>query len=140
MTLSVDLARIASAASAHAAPEEEVAAIVVTEDGARERTYVVAFVGGPNRTWLALDGEGEPVVSRERVRQAVSIGALCEIADEAAGSSGDGDLRVATPGYLDEIGTRAPPELNVPAAIRGATTAVDELTREVEAGYKLPLR
>jgi hypothetical protein len=56
--------------------------------------------------------------------------------------------RLATPGYLDQVGT-ATRRLEVALgqdgpspfaeAMRGAVAAVDALTREVETGYKRPL-
>jgi hypothetical protein len=55
--------------------------------------------------------------------------------------------RLATPGFLDEVGAatvaleRALGETSSPfsAAIRGATGAVDEFVREVERDYAVPL-
>jgi hypothetical protein len=44
------------------------------------------------RGWLALDGDGSPVASGRDVRAAVSIAALCEVAEESA-----------FPGDLDEL-------------------------------------
>ena len=134
MALSDELARIAGAASARAAPGEEVAAILVTEYADGERTYLCAFGEGTRRTWLALRGDGEPVLSRDRVREAVSVAALCEVAADAAGDGAE--PRVARLAYLDELGAKEP---SIAAAIREAVAAVDELTREVESHYKLPL-
>jgi hypothetical protein len=56
--------------------------------------------------------------------------------------------RVASPGYLDEVGAatveleRALGEVSSPfsEAIRGATAAVEEFVREVERGYAADLR
>jgi len=56
--------------------------------------------------------------------------------------------RVATPAYLDDVGAatlvleRALGEVSSPfaAALRSGTAAVEEFVREVERGYKLPLR
>ncbi|HUQ21413.1 MAG TPA: hypothetical protein VM049_00195, partial [Gaiellaceae bacterium] len=59
-----------------------------------ERIYLCAFDGdGGERTWLALDAHGEPVPERRRVRDAVAILALCELAAEAAGGGDLDDLR-----------------------------------------------
>jgi hypothetical protein len=135
MALSDDLARIAVAAGTHAQPAEELAAILVTESPSGRRTYLCAYNDGAHRMWLALDGDGEPVVSRARVHEAVSIAALFEIATETTSESVV-EPRVASLAALDELGGREP---IVAAAIRDAATSVDELTREVESNYKLPL-
>lgn len=139
MALSDDLARIAAAAEAHVAPGETVAAVVAAEVSPGERAYLCAFTDDGRRTWLALDEDGTPVFARDRVREVVSITALCEVADEKAWDGGEAEPRVASLAYLDEISARASRDRDVPAAIRAAMGAVDELTREVESQYKLPL-
>jgi YD repeat-containing protein len=66
------------------------AAVLAAEARPGERVFVCAFEeadGG--RTWLAYDGAGEPVADRHRLREAVSIVALCELAEETAAG---GDL------------------------------------------------
>ena len=86
MALADDLERIASRAGADA--------VLAAEAHPGERVYVCAFEeadGG--RTWLALDEAGEPVADRTRVREAVSIIALCELAEEAAGGGDLDELR-----------------------------------------------
>jgi hypothetical protein len=135
MAISDDLARIAVAAGAHAQPAEEVAAILVTESPSRRRTYLCAYDDGVRRAWLALDDNGEPVLSRARVREAVSVAALYEIAAETGSDPGE-EPRVASLAALDDLGAQEP---NVVAALRGAVSSVDELTRQVESNYKLPL-
>ena len=88
--LSEDLRRIAEAAARSAEPGEELTGIVPAEPASGERAYLCAFGGGAGKpTWLVLDGTGHAVESRERVREVVSIAALCEIADETAAG---GDL------------------------------------------------
>ena len=135
MALSEDLVRIAAAASARSHSEEAVAAILATENPRGERTYLCAYAGGDRRAWLAFDDVGGPVVSRERVREAVSIAALYEVASEAAAVPPD-ELRVSTLASVDELGAQSP---NVAAAIRDAAASVDDLVREVESNYKLTL-
>ena len=49
------------------------------------RFYVCAFEDGDEPSWLVLDATGVPVEERALVRDAVSIAALCEVAEEAAG-------------------------------------------------------
>ena len=102
------------------------------ESAAGERVYLAAFVDREdNKEWLALTHDGAPVTSREVVREAASIAALVEVAEEAAEQAGVGP-RVASLPYLDSIGG----DSNIAAAL----PAVDELTRDVEQNYKLELR
>lgn len=89
MALSRELDTIATAAAEHADQGEEVAAVLPTEPSPGRRVYLCAFVRDGRRTWLALDARGRVVDDRNLVREAVSIAALCEIADETAGG---GDL------------------------------------------------
>lgn len=95
MGLGEDLAALAGAAQAFAAPGEELAGVLVAESGPAARTYVCAFAGaGPERSWLALDEDGQPVGDRARVRAAVSIAAMCEVAEETAAGGDLEELRV----------------------------------------------
>src|SRR5439155_844976 len=55
--------------------------------------YLCSFVTGEARSWLALDGAAQPLEDRSLVRDAVSIAALCEIADETAGGGDLEELR-----------------------------------------------
>ena len=89
MTLADDLERIAGAAGAIG----PVSGVIATEPAAGRRVYVCAFASEAEpQTWLALDEAAQPVGDRRLVRDAVSIGALCEVAEEAA-----------FPGDLDEL-------------------------------------
>lgn len=184
MALAQELERVATAASGFAKPGEDVRAVLPTEPLGAERVYLCAFELPPaeQRSWLALDGDGRPVRKRSAVRDAVSIAALCELADETAGG---GDLeelrarlmtlrltenppgieeaeaaalalesvverppRVASPAYLDSVGTathRLEQALGAQGAspfataMREGMTSVDALTLEVETAYKLEL-
>jgi hypothetical protein len=95
VALQDDLDRIAVAAAAFAEQGEELAGVVAAEPRAGERVYLCAFGGGESHTWLALDDAGEPIANRELVRQAASLVALCEVAEESAGG-----------GELDELRSR----------------------------------
>lgn len=87
-----DLDGIAAAAAA-LGDGSAIVGILATEPAIGLRIYVCAFESKDGtRTWLALDGAGRPVASRRDVRDAVSIAALCEVAEEAA-----------FPGDLDEL-------------------------------------
>jgi hypothetical protein len=58
---------------------------VPTEAEPGERQYLCAYTRGEERSWLVLDGAGEPVTDRAAVRRAASIAGLCELAEESAG-------------------------------------------------------
>ena len=170
MDLDEELKRIAAAAWQLAAAGEELAGVIPTEPEAGRRVYLCAFQGA-SRTWLALDDGALPVDDRALVRSAVSIAALCELAEESAGGGKleelraqlvslrlteqpegrtlGGTPRLATPAYLDSVGTatrrleQALGEgLGSPfvEAMRHASAVVEELEREVVAGYKGELR
>jgi len=134
--LEQDLRRIAERAAVHAADGEDVAGIVPAEPASGIRLYVCAYGSEDATSWLVLDATGVPVSDRELVRDAVSIAALCEVAEDAAGVEPD-TARVASPVLLDELGANAGPELA--EAVKAAAGTVDELVRDVERGYKRPL-
>jgi hypothetical protein len=136
MTLSDELDGIATIAARHAAADERVVAILAAEPRPGERVYLCAFDGPGGRSWLALSADGTPIHARDRVRDAVSIAALVELAEESA-EAARAEPRVASPDYLDELGGS---HTEIPLAVQQGVGAVDELTREIEAGYKLPLR
>ena len=89
MSLSDELERIAAAAQEHAAPGEQLSGILAAEPREGQRIYLCAFDAGEGRAWLALDAAARPVADRRTVRDAASIAALCELAEETAGG---GDL------------------------------------------------
>lgn len=88
MTVADDVARIAAAAAGFAADREAVVGVLVSEPLGR-RVYLVAFEAGEERTWLALDDDARPLTERRLVREAASLAAMCEVAEESAGG---GDL------------------------------------------------
>jgi hypothetical protein len=137
--LSDDVTRIAAAAGAYAHPGEEVAAVLPAEPAGGELVYLCGFEAADGtQSWLALDDQGSPVLSRKVVRDAASIAALCEIAEESVEGSAPVELRVASPSYLDSVGAAAH-NGEVAAAIQGALPAVEELAKAVESNYKLQL-
>lgn len=183
MGLAEDLVTIAGTAAQYADAGEQLTGILPTEPEPGVRTYLCSYEGGERRRWLALDGAGEPVESRARVREAVSIAALCELAEESAFPGDLDELRaqlvalrvaenppgideaegaalalqhavgvppaVASPARLDGIGHAArrleralDPAVASPfgEAMQSAQAVVEELLREVEAGYRLPLQ
>jgi len=108
-----ELERIAEAARAYAADGEELAAVIAAEPSMGVRVFLCAFAAGDERSWLALDSSAQPILDRALLRDAVSIAALCELAEESAGG-----------GSLDELRAR----LEELARVEGA-----ELTGDAEA-------
>lgn len=93
MALSDDLERIAASAAAFAEPGEELVGVLPVEpNGAR--VYLCAFAAaGSSRSWVGLDEGGLPVVRRSLVREAVSVAAMCELAEETAAGGDLDELR-----------------------------------------------
>ena len=88
MAVADDVARIAAAAADSEAPGEEIGGVLVAET-LGQRVYLCAFESAEGRMWLALDDETRPIADRRLVREAASLAALCEVAEESAGG---GDL------------------------------------------------
>jgi hypothetical protein len=130
VTLADDLQSAAYAAAAFAAPDERVTGVLAAEPSDGSRVYICSYESAGGLTWLALDGRYEPLTSRSVVREAVSLVALCEIAEEAAGIEVELP-RLASPAYLEALGT---PEL------AASMQAVDALLHDVESAYKRELR
>ena len=110
--------------AAGAAPVERLSGILATEPSPGVRVYLCAFEDGEGTGWLALDAAGGPVVNRQLVREAASIAALCEVAEETAGG-----------GDLDELLARlvALRVTEAPEGIDEAEAAVRNLQRSLEA-------
>jgi hypothetical protein len=122
MELGEELETIAARAAQQADDDEAVAAVIPAESSSG-RVYLCAFRhGDEDTTWLLLDAAGEPVVERAAVRDAASLVALVELAeDNAAG------------GELDELRSRLV-GLRLtenPPGLEEAIAAVDELERAV---------
>lgn len=118
-----DVARIAAAAAGFAETGEEVAGVLVAETLGR-RVYLCAFASADGRAWLALDHEAQPVADVRLVREAASIAALCEVAEESAGGGDLPELRAR----LAEIReTEAPDGIEEAEA---AAAALSELLQE----------
>jgi len=128
VALSDELSRVAEVAAGHAAPGEELSGIIAAEPGEGRRGYLCAFSGNGGRSWLALDGAGQAVVSRALVRELVSIAALCELAEDAAGG---GDLEA----LRSQLATLRLTE--DPAGIEEAEEAALELERAIGAPPRL---
>ncbi len=92
MALAEELEGVAAAVAPLAHDGEELVGMLAAEPASGERLYVCAFARGDERSWLVVDAEGAPVEDRVRVREGVSIAAVCELAEETAGG-----------GHLDEL-------------------------------------
>lgn len=125
MGLVEELERTAAVAAGGADDGAVLSAVLVAEPARGLRSYVCAFeAAGGTRTWLVLDAHGEPVVERRDARDAVSIAALCEVAEEAA-----------FPGDLDELRAQlvALRISEAPEGIEEAEAAVAALQRTLGA-------
>jgi hypothetical protein len=125
MALSDDLERIAAAAAAFAAPAERIVGILAAEPLGSGRIYLCAYAADGEHGWLALDDTGTPIASRERVRQAASLAALCEVAEESAGGGDLGELRAR----LAELREREAPE-GIEEAEQAASALAETLQGE----------
>ena len=124
MALQQDLERVAAAAAGWAAPGEQIVAVIPAEPSPGRPVFLVAFEAaageGAPRAWVALDAAGEPVAHWPTIRDAVSIAAMCEVAEEMAGGGDLDQLRSQL------VGVRL---VENPPGIDEALAAVDELER-----------
>src|ERR687895_1112982 len=126
MALADELARIAVVVETEAEPGERLAAVLPTEPHPGRRVYLCTFATGEgaddSRTWLAVDDSGVAIDDRSLVRDAVSILATCELAEENAGG-----------GELEELHGRlvALRLTEAPEGIDAAEEAVLELQRVI---------
>jgi hypothetical protein len=119
VNLNAELERIAALAGELAAPGEELSGVLATEADDGHRVYLCAFEGN-GRSWVALDRDGRPLRDRALVRSAISVAALCELAEESAGG-----------GHLDELRLQLATlrETEQPEGIEEAEAAVADLQR-----------
>jgi len=136
VALSDDVSRIAAVAAGFSRPGEHVVAVLAVESAAGERLYLCAHADADGaQTWLALEDDGSPITSRDRVRDAASIAALVEVAEETANVQTGEEPRVASLSYLDSLAANG----DLAAAIQAGLPAVDELARDIEGNYRLEL-
>jgi hypothetical protein len=93
VTLEEELERVARFALAHANEGDVVSGVVPTEPEPGRRAYVCSIDGADGyRGWLAVRDDGSPISERLELRAAVSVAALCEVAEDAAGGGALDDL------------------------------------------------
>jgi hypothetical protein len=124
MTVAEDVGRIAGAAAALAEPGEELAGVLVAETLGR-RVYLCAFESAERRAWLALGVDAEPLTDGRLVREAASLAALCEVAEESAGGGHLEELRAR----LAELRETARPE-GIEEAEAAAASLAETLQHE----------
>ena len=139
MDLDRELRRIAEKAVTYCREGEELAGIIPAEPKTGGRVYVCAYQYGDETSWLVLDASGDPVADRVLVKDAVSIAALVELAEEAGGGE-NGEPEVATLARLDSLGAEAENPVAFAEAMKCGAETVNELVRDVERGYKIPLQ
>jgi hypothetical protein len=93
VALSEELEPVLAAASSLAASGERLTGVLAAEALAFGRVYLCAYESDSGHTWLALDANATPVASREAVREAAQLAALCEVAEEAVGGGRLPELR-----------------------------------------------
>jgi hypothetical protein len=133
VSLEQELTAAHQAAAFHARPGEQVAAVIPAEPAGGLRVYLVAFEGGERLGYLMLDGDGEAVADERLVRDAVSLIALCELAEEVSMAAAAADISErfqAVAGLLAEDEREA-----AAAAARVAETA--RRVGEVAAGPRV---
>jgi hypothetical protein len=72
------------------------------------------------------------------VRDAASIAALVEVAEESIDMPPADEPRLASLAYLDSLGAQ-PADGNLAGALQGAVPVVDELAKDIEGNYRLEL-
>jgi hypothetical protein len=92
MTVADDVGRIARAAATFKESGEELAGVLVADTLGR-RVYLCAFESAAGRAWLALGDDAAPLTDGRLVREAASLAALCEVAEESAGGGHLAELR-----------------------------------------------
>ena len=122
MSVAEDVGRIAETAAAFAEPGEELAGVLAVDTLGR-RVYLCAFESAEGHAWLVLGAAGEPLTDRRLVRDAASLAALCEVAEESAGG-----------GHLSELQARLAElrETDNPEGIEEAEAAAASLAETLQ--------
>jgi hypothetical protein len=86
MTLEEELETAVAAAGRHARPGEQPVAVMAAEP-AGARVFVVALAAGEELGYVAVDRAGAAVADRRLVKDAVSLAAMAERAEEVSGAT-----------------------------------------------------
>jgi hypothetical protein len=133
VVLSDDVERIAAAAAGFAAGGEELAGVVPV-DVLGTRVYLCAFAAAERTSWVALSDDAQPITDARLVREAASLAALCEVAEESAGGGDLPELRAR----LAEIReTEAPEGIEEAEAAAAALAEVIQPAPRVASGAYL---
>lgn len=155
VALANELEQAAAAAAAHG----QVSGVLAAEPSPGRRVYLVAF-GVDEVEWLALDADGTPIEQRDRVREAASIVAMCEVAADVAGGGDLDELRsqltrlrfVEQPPGIEEAEEAAlalervigaPPRVSTPAfldEVGAATVSLERALGEVSSPFSDAIR
>jgi hypothetical protein len=128
-----EVARVAAIATAHADADETVSGVVPAQPAQGSVVYLCSYDDGRSRSWLVVDSEGRPLADRAAVREVVSLAALCELAEDAAGGGDVPELRRR----LRELRLTEAPE-GIEEAERAAEAleeAIAPAPRVASAGY-----
>jgi hypothetical protein len=156
MALVDDLERIAAAAARHG----RVTAVLAAEPASGRRRYLVALDGEDDRRWVVVDDAGAVVDRRDEVRDAASIVAMCELAEDLAGGGDLEQLRaqlaqvriVERPAGIEEAEEAAlalervigaPPRVATPAfldEVGAATMALERALGELRSPFSDAIR
>ncbi|HVM69089.1 MAG TPA: hypothetical protein VM204_04550 [Gaiellaceae bacterium] len=154
MGLADELERVAAAVAPQARAGETLVAVLPTEPHVGARVYLCTFEGADSgRTWIAVDAACEAVSERVLVRDAVSILATCELAEESAGGGDLEELQqqlvalriTESPEGIDEAEAAvlalqrvigAPPQLATPQRLDAIGLAARELELALGGGLQ----
>ena len=131
--LAEELSAAADAATRLLETGESLLAVIPAEPSDGLRLYLCAFEQAEQRSWLVLDASHRPVADRALVREAASIVAICELAEESAGGGDVTELLQR----LDELRRRENPEGidEAHAAAVALARALGEAPRVADPGY-----
>jgi MoxR-like ATPase len=93
MTLVAQLEAARDAASQLAAEGEQVVAVLAAEPGSDALVFVCAYEGAGELSYLGLDTTHQPVTDLRLVREAVTVVALAERAEEVSTATSGDELR-----------------------------------------------
>ena len=113
---------MAGLAAAHVREGETVSGVLPTEPATGRRVYLCSVDDADGvRSWIAVGEDGAAVADRAELRAAVSVAALCEVAEDAAGGGALEDLIQR----LDELrGADGPPGIDAALEAAHALRAV----------------